>query len=113
MEDSKFISHSQLSPPTTVPRQGLGLFSVLAIVVAVLGLAFTGGLFLLKKSNDQLFCSKRDKGCLDKKFSRAKESLDFDLQNQNDWEFFKKRISYGACQAFWASKAEHQLSQKK
>ncbi|MEK7631212.1 MAG: hypothetical protein AAB417_04295 [Patescibacteria group bacterium] len=53
MEEQKFISHSQLSPPTTVPRQGLGLFSVLAIVVAVLALAFTGGLFLLKKSNEQ------------------------------------------------------------
>ncbi|MSR76552.1 MAG: hypothetical protein EXS68_03090 [Candidatus Ryanbacteria bacterium] len=53
MEDQKFISHSQLAPPTTVPRQGLGLFSVLAIVVAVLALAFTGGLFLLKKSNEQ------------------------------------------------------------
>jgi len=53
MEEPKFISHSQLAPPTTVPRQGLGLFSVLAIVVAVLALAFTGGLFLLKQSNEQ------------------------------------------------------------
>jgi|GEM_PF-2637031 len=53
MEDPKFISHSQLAPPTTVPRQGLGLFSVLAIMVAVLALAFTGGLFLLKQSNEQ------------------------------------------------------------
>jgi hypothetical protein len=53
MEDPKFISHSQLAPPTTVPRQGLGLFSVLAIVVAVLAFAFSGGLFLLAQSNEQ------------------------------------------------------------
>ncbi|MEK7649914.1 MAG: hypothetical protein AAB367_03090 [Patescibacteria group bacterium] len=53
MEEQKFISHSQLAPSSTVPRQGLGLFSVLAIVVAVLAFAFTGGLFLLKQSNEQ------------------------------------------------------------
>ncbi len=53
MEEPKFISHSQLAPPTAVPRQGLGLFSVLAIIMAVLAFAFTGGLFLLKQSNEQ------------------------------------------------------------
>ncbi len=53
MEEQKFISHSQITPPTAVPRKGLGIFSVLAIIVAVLSFAFTGGLFLLKQSNEQ------------------------------------------------------------
>lgn len=53
MNQQSFITHAQVVPPPVVPRQGgLGLLSVLAIVVAVLSGAVTGGLFLFQKSYD-------------------------------------------------------------
>ena len=55
MNQPNFISHAQVVPPVSTPRQGgLGLLSVLAIVVAVLAGALTGGLFLV----DRLFTDK-------------------------------------------------------
>lgn len=58
-------------------------------------------------------CSKKDTNCLQGKFLLAKEAMNQDSFHQNNFDFFTKRISYGACQAFWASKAEHELSLKK
>src|SRR3989344_9549476 len=50
MNQPNFISHAQVAPPTSTPRQGgLGWLSVLAIVVAVLSGALTGALFFVDK----------------------------------------------------------------
>ena len=47
MNEGKFIPHTQAIPPSRVPRQGLGLFSVLAFIVAVLAGAATGATVFL------------------------------------------------------------------
>lgn len=60
-------------------------------------------------SGDFSSCSKRDTNCLQEKFLLAKKNINEDLFQQNNFDFFTKRITYGACQAFWASKAEHEL----
>jgi hypothetical protein len=65
------------------------------------------------KSNDSSPCSKRDTKCLQGKFLLAKEAMNEDSFLQDNFDFFTKRISYGACQALWASKAEHELTLKK
>ncbi len=50
MEQAQFISHAQVTQPSLVPRRGLGIFSALALVFAVLAGAVTGGLVLIEKS---------------------------------------------------------------
>ena len=50
MAQPQFISHAQVVPPSLVPRRGLGIFGALAIVLAILGGALTGGLVLLEKT---------------------------------------------------------------
>ncbi|KKU86441.1 MAG: hypothetical protein UY14_C0001G0020 [Parcubacteria group bacterium GW2011_GWA1_47_9] len=50
MNEGKFIPHTQAIPPSRVPRQGLGLFSVLAFIVAVLAGAATGATVFLDKN---------------------------------------------------------------
>lgn len=46
----QFLSHTQTVPPALVPRRGLGLFGAVGFVLAVLALAFTGGLVLWSKT---------------------------------------------------------------
>ena len=62
---------------------------------------------------ESLFCSRKDTDCRQGKFLLAKKVMDSDSLHQNDFDFYTQRISYGACQAFWASKAEHELTLKK
>jgi hypothetical protein len=51
MNEGKFIAHTgSASQPSRVPRQGLGLFSVLAFVIAILSGAATGGLVFLEST---------------------------------------------------------------
>lgn len=50
MSQTQFISHAQVIPPTLVPRRGLGLFSALAIVIAILAGALVGGVVLLEST---------------------------------------------------------------
>ncbi len=50
MTQTQFISHAQVVPPTLVPRQGMGIFGALAIVIAILAGVGTGALILLQKS---------------------------------------------------------------
>ncbi len=66
-----------------------------------------------RKPIDFYPCPKRDNDCLQEKFLLAKDSLEEDLFNQGSFGYFVEKISYGACQALWASKAEHELSLKK
>lgn len=63
--------------------------------------------------NNFSFCARGDLRCRQEKFLLAKEALDEDSYHLNNFDFFTKRISYGACQALWASRAEHELSLKK
>lgn len=50
MNEGQFISHAQVAPPKLVPRAGLGIFSALGLVVAVLAGAITAGLVLVDQS---------------------------------------------------------------
>jgi len=60
----------------------------------------------------KMFCprvGKREKNCQKRKFSIALKALDFDKKVQTNFSKFQDRISFGACQAIWAAKAESTL----
>jgi hypothetical protein len=52
MLQDQFISHAQIVPAPIVPRRGMGIFGALTIVIGILALVLSGGVYLLDKSTD-------------------------------------------------------------
>ena len=77
MDQPQFISHAKVvATPSLVPRRGLGLFSALAFVLAVLGGAVTGGIILVDKSTQASLEEAR------KNLLKLRQDIEFDSIKQ-------------------------------
>lgn len=83
----QFISHTQVVPPTLVPRRGLGLFGALGFMMIILGGATTGALVLIEKS----YQSKVDAG--NEELTRVKKDLEISSLQQA--QLVQKQIQQG------------------
>ena len=68
----------------------------------------------IEKGSDQNEnCRITDMECSQKKFLLAKEAMGLDNSFTQNPDYFLERVSFGACQALWASKQEFEFKTKK